>query len=100
MSAAATTLALSGEMTVVNAAEHRLSLLTAATQASAQSQGLALDLVKVEALDSAGVQLLIATRKTLQAAGGHALRITNANSAVQDTLAIYSLQHWLTGESA
>jgi anti-anti-sigma factor len=88
---------LSGDMTISNAAAQRHSLLAAVAQAS--GQGLALDLAQVEALDSSGIQLLIATRKSLQACG-RTLHITQANSAVQDTLAVYGLQGWLTGENA
>lgn len=65
MSATAT-LPIEGEFTIYRAAEWHGALV----QALAQAQGaLTLDLGQVSEMDSAGVQLLMAAKKTARAAG-------------------------------
>jgi anti-sigma B factor antagonist len=93
MSTATTPLALQGELTIVHAAEQRTRLLSATEQALAASTDLALDLSAIEAFDSAGLQLLMATRKSL-ATGGKTLHISRPSNAISDVLLVYGLTGW------
>jgi anti-anti-sigma factor len=85
------TLALHGALTIAHGAAQRELLLEAIRPPGAE---LVLDLSAVEAFDSAGVQLLLATRRSL-AERGDALRIVAASPAVNDALAHFGLQHLL-----
>jgi anti-anti-sigma factor len=81
--------ALSGELCIQTAAEQRLALATALDQAAGRD--LALDLHDVHGCDSAGVQLLLATRLQLQRAGGR-LHLEARSAVVRDVLRTYGLQ--------
>jgi anti-anti-sigma factor len=59
----------------------------------------ALDLGAVSDIDSAGVQLLLAARRSL-AERGNALHLTAASAAVRDALAVFGLQHLLADPAA
>jgi anti-sigma B factor antagonist len=59
-------LALEGELTIYGAAELQARLVAALTDAP---EGLEIDLAGVTELDSAGVQLLMATHRTAMASG-------------------------------
>lgn len=77
-------LPLDGELTIFRAAE--LAALLQAAIAGLGADGdadaeLELDLAAVTALDSAGVQLLLAAKKSAQAKGG-ALRVTGHSATV------------------
>lgn len=80
-------LALGPELTVAHAAELRERLL--ATIADGRTS-LALDLAGVTDFDSAGVQLLLATRRTLAERGG-VLTLTAASSPVRGALDVFGL---------
>jgi len=66
MSATTASLALAGELTIYRAAELRDTLI-AALAGLTDGAALELNLAEVDELDSAGVQLLMAARKTAQA---------------------------------
>jgi anti-anti-sigma factor len=93
MTAAALPFALRGELTIPHAAQHRAELLAAVQQARELGKPLALDLAAVDTFDSAGLQLLMATRRSLQAAG-LALQLSAVSGAVQDLFHVYGLQGW------
>jgi phospholipid transport system transporter-binding protein len=82
-----TTLALTGELTINEAAAKRKTLLQWVADEPA---GTDLDLSAIEACDSAGVQLLLALRRTL-AERGHGLKLRAAPDCVAATLATYGL---------
>ncbi len=84
-------LPLGPELTIAQAAACHATLLQAL---AAHSGDLALDLATVSDFDSAGVQLLLATRRSL-AERGDALRIVAASPAVNDALAHFGLQDLL-----
>jgi len=84
---AAAVLTIDGDFTIVRAAELREALL--ARLATAPSE-LALDLGAVSDFDSAGVQLLLATRRSLAEAGAQ-LHIVATSSAVRQALALFGL---------
>jgi anti-sigma B factor antagonist len=93
------TLALSGELGIVDAAALRLQWLTALAE---HPGDLTLDLSAVEACDSAGVQLLLALRRSLLSQG-RSLRVGAAAPAVRQALATYGLDSLLAapqGETA
>ncbi|HET7865231.1 MAG TPA: STAS domain-containing protein [Burkholderiaceae bacterium] len=83
-----TTLRLDGDLNIQAAASTRETLRAAL----AQSRGdLVLDLSLVQGCDSAGVQLLLAARRTL-AARGRALRLAEPAPAVVEALTTLGLQ--------
>jgi len=77
MSGTASTLAIDGELTIYRAAELRVVL----QDAFAQSGDLEIDLAAVTEMDSAGVQLLMAAKKTA-AAQQRELRLVGHSPAV------------------
>jgi len=77
---AATVLALDGELTIYRAAELR-DLLTGALAGLGEGAALELNLAEVSELDSAGVQLLMAARKTALASQRE-LRLVGHSPAV------------------
>lgn len=81
------TLHVSGELDIYRAQALKDELLTAL---AAGSSTLILDLSAVTALDSAGVQLLLAARAHATAAGG-ALRLQAPSAAVNEVLACLGL---------
>lgn len=83
-----TLLRLDGELTIPQAAALRDRLLAVLDTAP---NGLALDLGDVEAFDSAGLQLLLATRNSL-AERGLALTLSAASVPVAEALRVYGLQ--------
>ena len=94
-------LAMDGDMTIVHAAAQREQLL-AAVQGAPADQGFALDLAKVDGIDSAGLQLLVATQHSLQR-NATPLGLRGSVPAVQDAIGVYGLQTLLpqdTGASA
>jgi anti-anti-sigma factor len=93
--AAAEPLVLGPELTIVQAAATHASL----AQALADGPGdLLLDLGGVTDFDSAAVQLLLATRRSL-AERGDALRLTQASVAVRDALDVFGLDSLLPAEA-
>jgi len=76
----ATVLAIEGELTIYRAAEWRKTLI-AALAGLADGASLELNLAEVSELDSAGVQLLMAARKTAQASQRE-LRLVGHSPAV------------------
>ncbi len=84
-------LSLGPELTIVQAADTHALLAQALTEAG----DLALDLGGVTDFDSAGVQLLLATRRSLQERGDH-LHLADTSPAVRDALQVYGLQALLT----
>lgn len=87
-------LALGPELTVAHAADARQRLLAAIQQ----GHGVALDLSAVTDFDSAGVQLLLATRRH-QAERGQPLVLRRASEPVRDALATFGLGDILPIES-
>ncbi len=83
----ATTLALGPELTIAHAADAGQALL----QALPAHGDLVLDLSAVTDFDSAGVQLLLATRRCL-AERGDALHLPAPSAVVRDALAVFGLQ--------
>ena len=79
-------LRIEGEMTIYRAAELKQILLASLGTAGT----LEIDLSSVTELDTAGVQLLIAAKKTAQAQQQE-LRLTAHSAAVLDLLEIFSL---------
>jgi anti-sigma B factor antagonist len=80
-------LALGPEMTVAHAAELRERLLETIADGRAT---LALDLSAVTDFDSAGVQLLLAARRTMTERGGQ-LHLGAVPAPVRDALRLFSL---------
>lgn len=79
-------LRLAGELTIYHAAELQCALLPLA----AEARTLTLDLSGVSDVDSAGIQLLVATRRTL-AGNGAALRLHARSDAVGEALALVGM---------
>jgi anti-anti-sigma factor len=88
-------LRLEGELTIQSAADCHLTLLSGVNEAAGgDAPGLALDLSGVIGLDSAGVQLLMAARRSL-AAQGKTLQLAGSNRSVDEVLATLGLADWL-----
>jgi anti-anti-sigma factor len=81
------TLSLGNELTIVQAAALRETLL--ARLASAPRE-LRLDLAEVSDFDSAGVQLLLATKRSLADAGAR-LVVSAASATVRRNLEVFGL---------
>jgi anti-anti-sigma factor len=79
-------LRLSGELTIYHAAALRDALLPLAAEAGAWT----LDLSGVTDIDSAGIQVLLAARRTL-AVRGAVVRLTACGGAAQDALSLYGM---------
>jgi anti-anti-sigma factor len=82
-------LRIDGELTIYRAAE-LAAAMKAALAAVADGGALDLDLSEVAEMDSAGVQLLLAARRSA-AESGRALRLVARSAAVDDVLAILQL---------
>jgi anti-anti-sigma factor len=82
-------LRLSGECTIAQAAELREQLLAQLAESDGSSAPV-LDLSGVTGFDSAGVQLLLALRRSLLDAG-RVLSLQAPSAAVRETLATYHL---------
>ncbi len=80
-------LALEGELTIYGAAELQARLLAALADAPG---GLDIDLSGVTELDSAGVQLLMATRRAALASG-RTVTLCAPSDAARDVLALFDL---------
>lgn len=83
---------LGPELTVAHAAPCRAGLLARLDAAANAWPGV--DLGGVEAIDSAGVQLLLALHREL-AERGQPWQVTAASPAVHEVLRLYGLQHLL-----
>lgn len=83
-------LVLAGELTIQTAALTRTLLLDALTDALLAGAPVALDLGRVEELDTAGLQLLLALRRDADAADVPVVLVA-ASSAVADVLALVGL---------
>ena len=81
-------LRIEGDFTVAAAATLRGQLLDAV---GADSGPLTLDLAEVQVIDSAGLQLLLATQRSL-AAGGRALRLQHVPAPVREALELFQLR--------
>ncbi|MDT7835391.1 STAS domain-containing protein [Aquabacterium sp. OR-4] len=90
------TLSLSGELTIAQAAAVRDQLQAVLDTAP---DGLALDLSALESFDSAGLQLLLATRHSL-AERGMPLILGACSAPVRDALRVYGLQALADGSAA
>ena len=77
---------VSGEMTIYTAAELKQAL----TPLLYRQQTLELDLSQVSEMDSAGLQLLLAAKKTMQQ-GGYPLHLVMHSHAVLDALELCQL---------
>lgn len=77
---------VSGEMTIYTAAELKQAL----TPLLYRQQALELDLSGVSEMDSAGLQLLLAAKKTMQR-GGYPLHLVMHSHAVLDALELCQL---------
>ncbi|MGC4077870.1 MAG: STAS domain-containing protein [Rubrivivax sp.] len=82
------TLAIEGELTIYRAAELRETLLAAL--AAAPDGDLTLDLSAVTEFDSAGVQLLMAAKKSAEARG-RGLRLVRHSPSVLDGFQVLDL---------
>lgn len=82
-----TTVTLGPELCIAQASAARDTLLAAL---AAAPQSLALDLSEVTDFDSAGVQLLLATRRSMEERGA-ALHITAASLPVRRALDLFAL---------
>lgn len=86
------TLRLEGELTIQSAADWHLALLSAIDELGGDAHAvLALDLSQLDALDSAGVQLLLSARRSL-AARGQTMQLLADNAVVADVLTTLGLQ--------
>lgn len=85
----APTLVLTGELTIGEAAAQHEKLRDALAVGQCR-----LDLASIDACDSAGVQLLLAARRSAQAQG-LALVIDSPSTALQESLRRYGLDHLL-----
>lgn len=95
MNTSCTTLALGPELTIPFAAATRDTLFDALHTQGAAAQGdLALDLSAVTEVDSAGLQLLLATRRSL-AERGDALHLLAPSAPLREALAVLGLSHLL-----
>lgn len=90
-------LRIDGELTIYRAAELAAAMKTALA-AVADGGALDLDLSGVAEMDSAGVQLLLAARRSA-AESGRALRLVARSAAVDDVIAILQLTT-LLGDAA
>lgn len=72
-------LRIEGEMTIYQAAELKQTLATALQQ----SETLEIDLSAIGEIDTAGVQLLIATKKSAQAAGKELRLVAHSDAVVE-----------------
>jgi anti-anti-sigma factor len=79
-------LRLSGDLTIYHAADLKQALLPFAAEGGAWT----LDLSGVTDVDSAGIQVLLAARRTL-AARGAALRLTACSPAAQAVFSLYGI---------
>lgn len=80
---------LSGGLNIYSAAEVKAQLL----QAVASAEKLELDLLKVEELDTAGLQVLVlAKREAIRC--GHSLAIVAHSDEVQETLDLVGMVGW------
>ncbi|MBR7629817.1 MAG: STAS domain-containing protein [Aeromonas popoffii] len=77
---------VSGDMTIYTAADLKLAL----TPLLYRQQALELDLSQVSEMDSAGLQLLLAAKKTAQQ-GGYPLHLIMHSHAVLDALELCQL---------
>jgi anti-sigma B factor antagonist len=93
MSTTALACSLQGELTIPHAAQQREQLLATVGEAIKKKHAVQLDLSAVEAFDSAGLQLLMATRRSLQQAG-LALHLQGTSGPVRDVFAVYGLDDW------
>ncbi len=84
------------ELTIAQAAAWRDQLLEWMADGRAS---LSLDLGPVSDFDSAGVQLLLAARRSLAERGGQ-LRITSASAPVRDALRVFGLDAALAADPA
>lgn len=82
-----TTLSLDGELTIYRAAEIKPMLLAALSDSP---EGLDVELSGVTEIDSAGVQLLMATKRAAIAAG-NTFALTGHSEAVIDALGLLNL---------
>lgn len=91
-------LSITGEMTIMAASAVRDQVLAALQESSTSAT---LDLSQVEAIDSAGVQILLAARRTA-AARELGLVVTGITPAIAEALAVYGLdaEHLSTGATA
>jgi anti-sigma B factor antagonist len=92
--AGAVALRIDTEMTIAAAAGLRETLVDAVAAIDADGAPLRLDLSAVHDFDSSGVQLLLATRRSL-AAQGSALHLVAPTTAVRDALLLFGLQSLL-----
>jgi anti-anti-sigma factor len=83
---------LDGELTIQQATAQQQALLEAV--AACATHALMLDLSRIEACDSAGVQLLLATRLSLAQHGG-TLQLDPVSAPVRAALHTYGLIDWL-----
>lgn len=81
------------ELIIANAADSRAALLQALAAETAPAP--ALDLSRVTDFDSAGLQLLLATRRQLQDQG-RSLTLSHASPAVRQALSLLGLDALLT----
>jgi anti-anti-sigma factor len=82
--------ALGPDLTVSSAAEQRTRLQALLAEEPAGAAALQLDLSGITDIDSAGVQLLLATKHTL-AERGRSLQLRSPSSVVTDALATFGL---------
>lgn len=87
-------LALGGELTIASAAAVREQLLAALRN----DAPLDIDLSAVDEFDSAGMQLLLAAKKSAELTG-KALRLTHPSRAITDVLALFGLTDSLIEET-
>ena len=90
-------LQLGTDWTIPMASELHGQLLVALIAGAEDAQAPTLDLGAVESMDSSGVQLLLALRRSLQDRGQD-LVIQRASVAVRDVLGTYRLQALLLTE--
>lgn len=89
-------IALGNEVTIAQAAALRETLLAALAKAPRE---LRLDLADVADFDSAGVQLLLATRQSLAQAGAR-LQVVAASATVRRSLELFGLEALLEDGAA
>ena len=98
MTDAKTALRLDGELTIYRTAELRLVLQQALAGLSAGA-GLEVNLADVTEMDSAGVQLLLAAKKSARASGRE-LRVAGRSAAVDEVFATLRLDAHFADVSA
>lgn len=89
-SAARRSVALDQDLTIYHAQEHRRVLL----EAVAETQAIEVDLSRVAEIDTAGLQVLLLTKRECMAAGKE-MRILAPSAAVQEVLAFLNLAEFL-----